>query len=188
MLACKNLPKPITKASEGPHWIGMLAAELAVRLNEAREQKPGFWPKTLNLHVSQGWEYRKSRQQPFPTPRPVTVDLVLQQGEKLWKELVENDLLWDGKKGMKVTNIGLSFKEISWTEEGQRGIEGFFGAKASTSGVSRAVSAGPSMSGDAEPRTPNRARRSVSVAPGAVDNRDVVVLDVDDGESLFHFN
>ncbi|KAF6757216.1 hypothetical protein DFP72DRAFT_1066057 [Ephemerocybe angulata] len=31
MLASKNLPKPITKASEGYHWIRVLAAELALR-------------------------------------------------------------------------------------------------------------------------------------------------------------
>ena len=186
MLAAKNLPKPITKASEGPHWIRMLAAELAIRLKEARAQKPGLWPKTINLSVSQGWSNRRSRQQPFPSPRPVFVDLVVQQGEKLWKELVDGDMLWDGKKGMKITNMGLSFTGISWTEDGQRGIEGFFGNKASvmTSGTARATSAGPSTSinVDAEPRTPERTRRSASLAPGPFEDRDVVILDADDGK------
>lgn len=54
MLASKNLPKPVTKASEGQHWIRVLAAELALRLNEARESSPHLWPKTLVLHAKKG--------------------------------------------------------------------------------------------------------------------------------------
>jgi DNA polymerase eta len=47
MLASKNLQKPITSARDGPHWIRVLAAELALRLREAREATPGLWPKTI---------------------------------------------------------------------------------------------------------------------------------------------
>ncbi len=54
MLASKNLPKPITKPSEGHHWIRVLAAELALRLNDAREVNPKLWPKTLVLHARKG--------------------------------------------------------------------------------------------------------------------------------------
>ena len=51
MMASKNLPNPITKASQGHHWIRVLAAELALRLREAREEMPALWPKTLVLHA-----------------------------------------------------------------------------------------------------------------------------------------
>ena len=51
MMASKNLPRPITKLSEGPHWLRVLAAELALRLNEARETDPAMWPKTIVLHA-----------------------------------------------------------------------------------------------------------------------------------------
>jgi hypothetical protein len=54
MLASKNLPKPITKASDGQHWIRVLAAELALRLNDARKESPTLWPKTIVLHARQG--------------------------------------------------------------------------------------------------------------------------------------
>ena len=54
MLASKNLPKPITKAAEGQHWLRVLAAELALRLNEAREADPALWPKTIVLHIRKG--------------------------------------------------------------------------------------------------------------------------------------
>lgn len=54
MLASKNLPQPITKASEGHHWIRVLAAELALRLKDARELNPNLWPKTLVLHARKG--------------------------------------------------------------------------------------------------------------------------------------
>ncbi len=51
MMASKNLPRPITKLSEGPQWLRVLAAELALRLNEAREAGPSVWPKTIVLHA-----------------------------------------------------------------------------------------------------------------------------------------
>lgn len=54
MLASKNLPEPITKASQASHWIRVLAAELALRLKDAREINPTLWPKTLVLHAKQG--------------------------------------------------------------------------------------------------------------------------------------
>jgi impB/mucB/samB family C-terminal domain len=51
MMASKNLPHPITKSSEGPHWLRVLAAELALRLNELRATDISVWPKTIVLHA-----------------------------------------------------------------------------------------------------------------------------------------
>jgi hypothetical protein len=54
MLASKNLPKPITQPSDGHQWIRVLAAELALRLNDARESMPTLWPKAIVLHARKG--------------------------------------------------------------------------------------------------------------------------------------
>lgn len=54
MMAAKALQKPITKPADGFHWIRVLAAELALRLNDARKERPNLWPKTLVLHASRG--------------------------------------------------------------------------------------------------------------------------------------
>lgn len=54
MLAAKALQKPITKPVDGLHWIRVLAAELALRLNDARKDRPNLWPKTLVLHAGRG--------------------------------------------------------------------------------------------------------------------------------------
>lgn len=61
MGASKNLQHPIAHPSEGPHWLRILAGELAFRLQEAREETPGLWPKTLVLHVRQGDAFCKLR-------------------------------------------------------------------------------------------------------------------------------
>ncbi len=107
MLASKNLPKPITKPSEGHHWIRVLAAELALRLNDAREMSPNLWPKTLVLHarkgevirtvnsdsmikVLTGYQSGRSKQTAFPFTRDLTVDTIALAGDKLWNELVGN--------------------------------------------------------------------------------------------------
>ena len=58
MLASKNLPRAITKPSEGQHWIRVLAAELALRLNDARQLSPNLWPKSLVLHARKGMKLR----------------------------------------------------------------------------------------------------------------------------------
>lgn len=54
MLASKNLPQPITNAADGHHWIRVLAAELALRLNDARKTNPTLWPKAVVLHARKG--------------------------------------------------------------------------------------------------------------------------------------
>ncbi|KDR78895.1 hypothetical protein GALMADRAFT_224148 [Galerina marginata CBS 339.88] len=130
MLASKNLPKPITKASEGQHWIRVLAAELALRLNDARQISPNLWPKTLVLHARKGYEAGRSKQTPFPFTREVTVDTIASAGDKLWKELVGNSTT------LKVSSVQLAFTGIDVAETGQRSIEGFL-KPASTSSKKR---------------------------------------------------
>ncbi|KAF5382137.1 hypothetical protein D9615_004300 [Tricholomella constricta] len=120
MLASKNLPNAITNASEGFHWIRVLAAELALRLNEARKASPNLWPKSIVLHARRGYEAGRSKQAPFPFTREVTVDTIAAAGDKLWKELVGTEL------AMKVTNVQLAFTGIEGAEAGQQSIEGFF--------------------------------------------------------------
>ncbi|KAI0833689.1 DNA/RNA polymerase [Trametes gibbosa] len=121
MLASKNLPQPITKATQGSHWIRVLAAELALRLNEARESNTALWPKTIVLHIRQGYETFRSKQTPFPYTKNVTVDVIASFGDKLWKELVGPG----GSMPFKITNVQLSFSGIGIMESGQRRIEGF---------------------------------------------------------------
>ncbi|KAG6817165.1 hypothetical protein H0H87_012126 [Tephrocybe sp. NHM501043] len=120
MLASKNLPRPITNASEGFQWIRVLAAELALRLNEAREISPNLWPKSIVLRARRGYNIGHSKQAPFPFTPEVTVDTVAEAANFLWKELVGTDL------AMKVTSVSLAFSGIEGAEAGQRSIEGFF--------------------------------------------------------------
>ncbi|KAG6854380.1 hypothetical protein C0991_007371 [Blastosporella zonata] len=120
MLASKNLPQPITNASEGFQWIRVLAAELALRLNEAREISPNLWPKSIVLRARRGYNAGHSKQAPFPFTPEVTVDTVATAANALWKELVGTD------PAMKVTSVSLAFSGIEGAEVGQRSIEGFF--------------------------------------------------------------
>ncbi|KAI5122546.1 hypothetical protein M0805_005273 [Coniferiporia weirii] len=181
MNASKNLPSPITKPSEGPHWLRMLAAELAIRLNEARETTPGLWPRTLSLHARQGWNILRSKQQPFPLPRTVSADFVTGEATKLWKEIVGNDMLWDGKRGMKITHLSLNLTGITWTEEGQKDIAGFFHPKIPT-GAGRAASedvAGPSTLANTGG---TKRKRSMSVVSSSKE-QEIVAFNVDDDEA-----
>ena len=165
MNASKNLHKPVTKASEGPHWIRMLASELSIRLNEAREQTPGLWPRTISLHIRQGWSVLRSKQQPFPPPRThVTVDFVTGEGIKLWNEIVGNDMLWNGKSGMKITHLSLSLSGIQWTEDGQQNIQGFFRSKplSPSEHSGSEIVAGPSNAEDRRNMKPRSKTRSTS--------------------------
>lgn len=141
MSAAKNLPKPIKSASEGHHWIRVLAAELALRLNDARQANPNLWPKTIVLHARKGiiapscreqtliiatgyesgigYENGRSKQAPFPFVRKATVDIVANAGDKLWKELVGTNTT------VYVGHISLAFTGIDVAEQGQKSIEGF---------------------------------------------------------------
>ncbi|EJD49769.1 lesion bypass DNA polymerase [Auricularia subglabra TFB-10046 SS5] len=126
MLASKNLPRPVTKPSDGIHWLRVLASELALRLQEARETTPGLWPKTIVLHTKQGWQASKSRQAAFPFTRHLSADVVCSAGEKLWREAVGTDA--SAPKDLKITHLMLGFGGIAALAAGQAGIEGFFAA------------------------------------------------------------
>ncbi|KAG1747143.1 uncharacterized protein EDB91DRAFT_1048614 [Suillus paluster] len=120
MLASKNLPKPITRPSDGHQWIRVLAAELALRLNDARESMPTLWPKTIVLHTRKGYETSRSKQATFPFVRNVTVDVIATAADKLWKELTGDT------KTVNVTSVQLAFAGLEKAEIGQKSIEGFF--------------------------------------------------------------
>ncbi|KAJ6570180.1 hypothetical protein DFH09DRAFT_1154251 [Mycena vulgaris] len=122
MLASKNLSPAVTKFSDGFQWIRVLAAELALRLTEARELTPNLWPKTIVLSVRdvKAHESRRSKQAPWPFVREVNVDIVSSAGDKLWKELV------DPHAPMKVTGISLGFTGIEGIESGLKSIDTFF--------------------------------------------------------------
>ncbi|KAF7773411.1 hypothetical protein Agabi119p4_5578 [Agaricus bisporus var. burnettii] len=119
MLASKNLPKPIKNTSEGHHWIRVLAAELALRLNDAREENPNLWPKTLVLHARRAYDDGRSKQAPFPFVRKATVDVIAHAGNKLWNETVGTN------KTVVVNYLSLAFTGIDIAEQGQKSIEGF---------------------------------------------------------------
>ncbi|TFK72980.1 DNA polymerase eta [Pluteus cervinus] len=124
MMASKNLPKPIVDAKDGYHWIRVLAAELALRLNDARKQDPRIWPKAIVLHARKGYEAARSKQAPFPFVRDLTVDIIANHGDRLWRELVGN------AQSVHVSAVQLSFSGIEASEAGQRQIEDFLqGAK-----------------------------------------------------------
>ncbi|KAF8442398.1 hypothetical protein L210DRAFT_885977 [Boletus edulis BED1] len=123
MLASKNLPTPITKAADGHQWLRVLAAELALRLKEAREEMPTLWPKTIVLHARKGYEASRSKQSAFPFTHEVTVDVIATAADKLWKELTGN------MKNLKVTAVQLAFTGIETAESGQQSIQGFFKSK-----------------------------------------------------------
>ncbi|KAH0833270.1 hypothetical protein J3R83DRAFT_12334 [Lanmaoa asiatica] len=123
MLASKNLPAPITKAADGHQWLRVLAAELALRLKDAREEMPTLWPKTIVLHTRKGYEASKSKQSAFPFTQDVTVDVIATAADKLWKELTGD------MNNLKVTAVQLAFTGIETAEIGQQGIKGFFKPK-----------------------------------------------------------
>ncbi|KAG1905570.1 uncharacterized protein F5891DRAFT_1126263 [Suillus fuscotomentosus] len=123
MLASKNLPKPITQPLDGHQWIRVLAAELALRLNDARESMPTLWPKTIVLHVRKGHETSRSKQVTFPFVRNVTVDVIAAAADKLWKELTGDS------KTVNITSVQLAFTGLEKAEMGQKSIEGFFATR-----------------------------------------------------------
>ncbi|KAI0714431.1 DNA/RNA polymerase [Cerioporus squamosus] len=160
MLASKNLPHPITKATEGYHWIRCLAAELALRLNEARDNNPALWPKTVVLHIRQGYDVFRSKQMPFPFTKNVTVDIIASFGDKLWKELVGTG----GSTPFKVTNVQLSFSGIGVMEVGQRTIEGFLTTRSASDDQQ------PSAPASSTVKSPSKRSRSPSTSNARPEN------------------
>ncbi|KAF7327480.1 DNA polymerase eta [Mycena kentingensis (nom. inval.)] len=130
MLAAKNLPQPITKVDDGYQWIRVLAAELALRLNEARETTPNLWPKTIVLHARNVLgDGRRSKQAPWPFVRDLNVDVVAAAADRLWRELV------DARTPLKVTSVSLGFTGIEGVESGLKAIDTFFKKPASKRGL-----------------------------------------------------
>ncbi|KAI6133544.1 hypothetical protein EV401DRAFT_98404 [Pisolithus croceorrhizus] len=123
MLASKNLPKPITALNDGQHWIRVLAAELALRLKDAREEVPTLWPKTIVLHARKGYETSRSKQAAFPFTKDVSVDAIASAGNKLWKELMGSSA------NINITSVQLAFTGIEAAETGQQSIDTFFKTK-----------------------------------------------------------
>lgn len=94
-----------------------------------------------------GYTKSRSKQAPFPFSKNVTVDLIAEFGNRLWRELVgwrnddEDNVNNDHSKSRdiggggvgklttmkKVTNVSLTFMGVEMMEVGQKGIEGFFG-------------------------------------------------------------
>ncbi|KZS92491.1 DNA/RNA polymerase [Sistotremastrum niveocremeum HHB9708] len=120
MGASKNLGKPVTKREDGYHWIRLMASELAFRLLELRETYPGVWPKTIVLHIRQGWQTSRSKQAPFPFVRNLTADDISKAGDKLWDELVGIN-----STSINITNLGLAFAGVEASSAGQRHIDNF---------------------------------------------------------------
>ncbi|KAF5359290.1 hypothetical protein D9756_003320 [Leucocoprinus leucothites] len=153
MLAAKNLPKPIKNAAEGHHWIRVLAAELALRLKDARQSNPNLWPKTIVLYARKGYEagtgYEngRSKQAPFPFVRQATVDVIANAGDKLWKELVGTVAT------MNVGHVSLAFTGIDVAEQGQKSIEGFLKPTSTSSPKKRPRDEEMDMSVDIGART-----------------------------------
>ncbi|KAI5892593.1 DNA/RNA polymerase [Schizophyllum commune H4-8] len=121
MLASKNLPKPITNAADGHQWLRVLAAELALRLKDARLESPNLWPKTLVLHARKGYDTGRSKQAPFPFTNEATVDYIARLADKLWSELVGS-----ATTALNVSSVQLAFTGIGNSEAGQQSISGFF--------------------------------------------------------------
>ncbi len=154
MLASKNLPHPIVKASQGHHWIRVLAAELALRLKEAREAIPALWPKSIVLHVRQGaWLLlliHRCFEPVLLRVNYVSAPLIVvcpgydgfrskQAPFQFTKDISVDiiagagDKLWKELVGtessratpMKITNVSLSFSGMESVGSGQKRIEGF---------------------------------------------------------------
>lgn len=165
MLASKNLPKPIKNTSEGHHWIRVLAAELALRLNDAREENPNLWPKTLVLHARRGkstpvtsekkrslmtmtaYDDGRSKQAPFPFVRKATVDVIAHAGNKLWNETVGTN------KTVVVNYLSLAFTGIDIAEQGQKSIEGFLKSSSISTPKQRPRVEGENFSADPDAAT-----------------------------------
>ncbi|GAA5878358.1 hypothetical protein JCM8547_007530 [Rhodosporidiobolus lusitaniae] len=135
MLSSKNFRPYITTYGEVLHWLTILATELALRLNDAREITPGLWPKTITFtHRSPTFVIR-SHQAPFPFTSQPTSSYILKHAEKLFRTALGPPTPMNGPvpgetKIGPYGNIQLSFSGLERGEEGQRGIEGFFSAAA----------------------------------------------------------
>ncbi|KAF8604519.1 DNA/RNA polymerase [Ceratobasidium sp. AG-I] len=163
MMASKNVRPAITTFEQARHWLAVLAAELAVRLTDARKINPTVWPRTLVLHTRQGSDTR-SKQVPFPFAKAFSANTILQPGERLWKVLFPGA----GDLSVGVINVALGFSGLNALESGQRGIEGFFGTKgaiASAKKPSNGASFGDGEDSGSSMKPASKARKTASPAP-----------------------
>jgi len=180
MMASKNLPHPITKSSEGPHWLRVLAAELALRLNELRATDISVWPKTIVLHARHRYDWSRSKQAAFPFARNVTVDVIAGFADRLWKDLMGSSNKPDGSLPYSVTSIALGFSGVEPGEAGQQSIEGFFQAGTGTSTKSRS---NPNLDGDNTQRI-HRAKRQRETEGAECPSDDVLEIEREDMTSF----
>ncbi|CAE7231402.1 unnamed protein product [Rhizoctonia solani] len=135
MMASKNVRPAITTAEQARHWLAVLSAELTVRLTDARKVNTTVWPRTLVLHIRQGSNAPRSKQVPFPFARAFSAATILTPAEKLWRMLLPGT----GDLSVGVINVALGFAGLDALEAGQKGIEGFFGAKGPSSSAKKAT-------------------------------------------------
>jgi DNA polymerase eta len=72
----------------------------------------------------------RSKQAPFPFVRDLTSDVIMSAATKLWRELHCSDAERAANPNtpeMKIYHISLAFSGVEALEQGQRGIESFFG-------------------------------------------------------------
>ncbi|KAF8501401.1 hypothetical protein F5888DRAFT_1226382 [Russula emetica] len=182
MMASKNLPHPITKSSEGPHWLRVLAAELALRLNELRATDISVWPKTIVLHARHRYDWSRSKQAAFPFARNVTVDVIAGFADRLWKDLMGSSNKQDGSLPYSVTSIALGFSGVEPGEAGQQSIEGFFRPGPGTSTKSRS-DPDPDLDGDNTQRI-HRAKRQRETERAESSTDDILEIEHEDAASF----
>ncbi|GAA5983899.1 hypothetical protein JCM10908_005967 [Rhodotorula pacifica] len=166
MLSSKNFRPYINKYGEVMHWMNILATELHLRLNDAREETPGLWPKTITFtHRSPSFVIR-SHQAPFPFTSNLTRTYILKAGEKLFRVAIgagqSTERITDQTTIGPYSNLQLSFSGLEKLEGGQRGIEGFFTSAAVTAGAS-------TNGGSAASNSTTRTRAKSGSAPPADD-------------------
>ncbi len=129
MLASKNVRPTIKKTADAMHWFSILSTELAIRLNEARDEVPTLWPKTMVLRYLRAGDVPRSRQAPFPFVRELKGSDVLKVAEKLWNESAAEALEAPQGTGRpaEIITVSIGFSQLTAGETGQKSIEGFFG-------------------------------------------------------------
>ncbi|EJU04732.1 DNA/RNA polymerase [Dacryopinax primogenitus] len=161
MMASKNVRPAIKTFSDGQHWLRVLSAELSLRLEEARDLSPAVWPKTLVLHIKQGFDAPRSRQCPFPFTNALSDEYIARLGERLLRELVGQ-----GELMLKdIINISLGFAGLEKGEEGQKSIEGFFGGAGPAAKKRRTSERGTPMPEASRPPTPSRSSSAPTSGP-----------------------
>ncbi|GAA5864259.1 hypothetical protein JCM3774_001272 [Rhodotorula dairenensis] len=176
MLSSKNFRPYINKYGEVMHWMGILATELHLRLNDAREETPGLWPKTITFtHRSPQFVIR-SHQAPFPFTSNLSRAYILKAGEKLFRTAIgagqATERVTDQTAIGPYSNLQLSFSGLEKLEGGQRGIEGFFTAAAAPA----ALTGGASSSSTTSSANATRTRvKSESAPPKEEEERALAV-------------